>query len=79
MSPAALTHASNFLSTHLKEAVKMYIEYDATNRMVTTYTAGADADHGDHCIRTDYTYWGASLRIQKMRESLAAWDSSWDI
>lgn len=72
-------HATDFIKSHGREAVKQYLEYDAFNRMVVTYTAIADAKNGDQCVRTDYAYAGNSTRVIKMRESLSTWQAAWDI
>lgn len=70
---------TDFVLPHAKEAVKMYIVYDGSNRMVETYTAIYDAVDGQQCLKTEYAYDGASTRITKMQESLSNWDESWDI
>ena len=72
-------HATDFIKSHGREAVKQYLEYDAFNRMVVTYTALADARDGESCIRTDYAYAGTSTRVIKMKESLSIWQAAWDI
>lgn len=64
---------SDLLKPHQNEAVKMYIVYDGSNRMIETYTAVTDAQDGDQCMKTVYTYAGASNRIIKMKESLDVW------
>ena len=79
MTSAGGIHANDFISSHLREAVKQFIEYDEHNRMVRTYTAVSDADVGDQCTMTEYAYSGTSTRIIKMRESLAVWQPGWDI
>lgn len=61
------------------EAMKLYRMYDATNRLVTQFDAPTQARHGDACLRTDYGYDGTTTRIVKLKESMAAWDSSWDL
>jgi hypothetical protein len=68
--------ATHELISHFKEAVKQYIVYDVSNRMTTVYVARTDAGDGDPCLRTDYTYAGASNRIIKMKESLDTWVSA---
>ena len=67
------------LKAHAHEGVKQYITYDGSNRMEYVYVADANAVDGDECMVTQYTYDGGSSRIQKMKESITTWDSSWDI
>lgn len=73
------TTATDFIRPHANEAVKTYSTYDGSNRLEYHYTALADAEHGAQCLVTQYTYDGGSSRVQKTKESLATWDSSWDI
>jgi hypothetical protein len=72
-------HVSDFLSTHLKEAVKQHIEYDGFHRMIAVYVANIDAANGDYCMLTRYVYDGNSTRVVYMAESLANWDSTWEM
>lgn len=60
------------------EALKLYRIYDASQRVVQQFEAPINAVTGDLCLKTQYAYIGSSLRVQKMKESLAYWDSSWD-
>lgn len=69
----------DFLKSHSKEGIKMYITYDVSNRMEYVYEAPTEAEHGDPCLKTQYAYDGATTRIEKMKESKTTWDSSWDI
>jgi hypothetical protein len=71
--------ATDFIIPHRSEAVKTYATYDASQRLEYFYTAMADAQHGDRCLVTQYTYDGTSGRVVKSKESLSLWDSSWDI
>lgn len=75
----AFTKPNDLVRTHMNEAIKQFLVYDGSNRMVTTYVAATNAVDGDTCLRTDYTYVGASVRIEKMKESLDVWQSIWDI
>lgn len=79
MTTSGAIHANDFITSHLHEAVKQYIEYDGYNRMVRTFTAVSDAEVGDQCTMTEYAYSGTSTRIIKMKESLAVWQLGWDI
>ena len=79
MSNALRSHASDFVSTQLQEAVKTYSDYDLSNRLTAFYTALIDCEHGEKCLVTYYEYDGASTRVTKTKEGLATWDSAWDI
>jgi hypothetical protein len=70
--------AKDFIKPHSLEAVKQYIVYDGSNRMTTHYVAASDTLHGGDCLRTDYSYVGATVRIQASKETLDTWDSAWD-
>lgn len=70
---------SDFIAPHAKEAVKMYITYDGNSRMEFTYVAIYDAEDGEACMKTQYVYDSTSNRVVKMQETLAAWDSAWDV
>lgn len=70
---------TDYIRTHQEEATKEYIAYDGDGRMTATYVASYAAEHGDPCLKTTYAYDGSSTRIQKRKESVDAWDSSWDI
>lgn len=72
-------HASDFMTSQIQEAVKTYTVYDGSNRPQYFYVAMVDTVHGGQCQLTTYTYDGASTRVQKSKESLATWDSAWDI
>jgi hypothetical protein len=53
--------------------------YDGSNRLITRYEAFAHAVNGDPCLRTDYTYVGATTNLDAMKESSDVWQSAWDI
>lgn len=61
------------------EAMKLYRVYDQTNRLTTQYDAVSAAKDGDACLRTDYVYDSQTTRIVKIKESMAAWSSAWDV
>lgn len=68
----------DFISSHIKEAVKAHYEYDGSNRLEYAYTAYPNAAHGEKCLATQYQYDGASDRVSGSKEYLSTWDSSWD-
>jgi len=53
--------------------------YDGSSRVITQYEAVANADDGMACLRTDYTYVGATTNLDAMKESIGTWSSAWDI
>jgi hypothetical protein len=61
------------------EALKEYREYDGVNRVSAIFQANTDAGDGDLCLKTEFVYAASSARIVKKKESLVAWQSSWDI
>lgn len=67
------------LKTNLHELVKQYVIYDGSGRMTDVYEARADAVQATPCLRTQYTYDGVSSRVEKRKESAAAWDITWDM
>jgi hypothetical protein len=67
------------LKTNLHETVKQYITYDINGRTTNIYEAHSGAVNGQPCLRTRYTYDGASNRIVKRLEEISTWDSSWDM
>ena len=67
------------LKTNLHEFVKQYVVYDGSGRTTHIYETREDAEHGSPCMLTQYTYDGASNRIQKRKETVSAWDSAWDM
>lgn len=71
--------ASNLLIAHRNEAVKQYIVYDGQGRMIETYTALTNAKNGEVAEKTTYEYDMATTKVIKMKEEVAAWDSTWDI
>lgn len=71
--------ASDFIKPHALEAVKQYIVYDGFNRMSETYVALSDSEHGTPCLKTEYVYAADSARVIKLKESIAVWDSAWDV
>lgn len=73
------TEADNLLTALLKEICKTKTMYDGSNRITIRYEAFANAANGAKCLRTDYTYVGASVYVDASKESIGAWDSSWDI
>ena len=70
---------SDFIPSQLAEAVKSHSVYDISNRLSEFYVAMTDAAHGTSCLKTTYTYDGATSRIVGTKEQLSTWNSAWDI
>lgn len=68
-----------FMATGAREYVKSYSVYDGSSRLIELYEARSNAAHGAYCLKTRYTYVGATSQIQASIEEPATWDSSWDI
>jgi len=68
-------NVKSFLQAIRHEAVKLYREYDASNRVSFQYEALHTAEDGDPCMVTEYQYDGLSNRVTKMREYVGVWDS----
>lgn len=73
------SHVSDMVSTHFEEGIKSICVYDASDRLEFHYVANIDAEDGDLCMATQYTYVGTSTRVEKTKESKALWQSAWDI
>lgn len=69
----------DYLRTIRYEALKLFRVYDNLNRVIAQYEAPRTAKTGDLCMKTEYSYVLNSSRVEKMKESLAEWDSSWDL
>ena len=62
-----------------KEIMKAFRIYDGSNRLITQYEAFANTLDTQPCIKTEYTYIGATTQIEKMKESVSVWSSAYDI
>lgn len=69
---------SDFIPSHLQEALKVHLVYDVRGRMVEQYEAQANALHGAKALKTSYQYDGTTTRIIGMKEEVSTWDSAWD-
>lgn len=76
---AADSKTDEILRAHMSEAIKVYRVYDVSDRLVTEYEAVANAIHGSPCLVTTYTYVSTSTRVEKMKEVIGTWSSSYDI
>jgi len=72
------TTADELLRSLQKEVVKTKSVYDGSNRLITRYEAFSNSPNGKPCLKTTYTYVGATTNIDKTKEELATWNSAWD-
>lgn len=63
------------------ETVKVKRLYDGNTppRCTSQYEAPQNAVNGAPALLTTYTYVGVTTDVDAMKETLSAWDSSWDI
>jgi hypothetical protein len=73
------TNVDVLLQAFGKEGIKTKSFYDGSNRLTSRYEAFANADNGSPCLKTEYTYNGTTTTVDKSKESVAVWDSSWDL
>jgi len=73
------TQADELLRTLSKEVVKVFKIYDGSDRLITQYEAVANADDNAVCLKTEYTYIGATTKVEKMKESLSVWLAAYNI
>lgn len=68
-----------YLITHANEFMKEFLVYDGSDRVISIYSAHTNAAHGDSCILTTYEYVTGTIRIEKKKDALSTWDSSYEI
>lgn len=76
---ASDTDLDELLRTLEKEGVKIKCLYDGSNRLEFRYEAVANAVDGAPCLKTQFTYVGATTDVDQMQESIDVWDETWDI
>ena len=76
---ASDTPADLILEALGREIMKVKRFYDGSSRVTSQYEAFANAIDGQPCIRTDYTYVGATTNVDAMKESMSTWQAAWDI
>lgn len=73
------TNTDQMLQALTKEIVKVYRVYDGSDRLITQYEALANTLNGEPCVKTTYTYIGATTKLEKMKEAQDTWSSAYDI
>lgn len=71
--------ATDLVKGLIQEGTKTHSVYDGSSRLTDFYVAAVDAEDGDPCLRTRYTYSGATNLVENSKDELATWDSTWDI
>ena len=67
------------LNSLKNEIVKVFKVYDGSDRLIEQYEALANTVANGPCLKTDYTYVGATTRVEKMKESIGVWLASYEI
>lgn len=73
------SNVDKILQNLKEEIVKVFKVYDGSDRLITQYEAVANAVDQSPCLKTDYTYIGATTKVEKMRESQGIWLAAYDI
>lgn len=76
---SADSNADSVLRALGGEVIKTKSFIDVDNNVTERYEALANTEHGKPCLKTEYTYHAGTTVVDKSKESLAAWDSSWDV
>jgi hypothetical protein len=71
--------STDFVVPFQREAIKFHYVYDGNGRLIDAYEAATAAVNGQSCLRTRYTYDGATSRVVGSKEELSTWDETWDI
>ncbi len=79
MSNVPDTKADEALTVLKGEAMKSFSVYDGSDRLITRYEAVSNALDQAPCLKTTYTYIGASTRVEKSKEEIGVWLTAYDI
>jgi hypothetical protein len=71
--------ADDLLQALSKEAIKVFRVFDGSDRLITQYETFANTTDGGIALKTDYSYIGATTKLEKMKESISTWSSAYDI
>jgi hypothetical protein len=71
--------ADSILTSLKNEVVKVFKVYDGSDRLIEQYEALANAPDQAPCLKTEYTYIGATTKVEKMKESRGVWLAAYDI
>lgn len=70
---------TELLKTLGKEYLKRFIVRDGQNRIIEVYEAKADAEDGEPCLLTRYSYFTGETVVEKMQEERSTWSAAYDI
>lgn len=73
------SNIDELLNALSKEVVKIYRVYDGSDRLITQYEALANTLNNEPCLKTEYTYVGATTLVEKMKESISVWLTAYEI
>jgi hypothetical protein len=73
------TAGDQLLNTLKNEIVKVFKVYDGSDRLIEQYEALANAAANAPCLKTEYTYIGATTKVEKMKESIGVWLAAYEI
>lgn len=76
---ARINTTTQRLQAYLQEAVKTHSVYDGSSRLTDFYVAPSQTQHGETCLRTRYTYVGATNLVENSVDQESTWNSAWDI
>ena len=71
--------AGDYIRTQLQDGIKTYCIFDGNDRLQYQYDAPLDAVTGSPCLVTQYGYILLTGRVEKRKEYLGVWDSTWDL
>lgn len=72
------TDKTSLIKTSLNEYTKCHQEFDSQSRLEYLYTAGVQAQTGDPCMVTRYSYVGGTSYVSYMKEYEGTWNESWE-
>jgi len=67
------------LKTSLRQLRKTKYVYDGSSRLIEIYEAKTNAAANSKCLKTIYTYVGATTVIDKSKEEEGTWLAAYDI
>jgi|GEM_PF-7102419 len=79
MPNADVADVEDILLSVSKVAMKTYRTYDGSNRLEYQYECPVTTINGGKCIKTQYSYVGATTQVEKSKETVDAWSSAYDI
>jgi len=72
-------NADELLIALSREVVKIFRVYDGSDRLITSYETFANSLDGGIALKTEFTYIGATNKLEKMKESISTWLAAYEI